>query len=79
MDEPVEYSQFNPVHHVTGHLNPANIPVRDRIIPEKAMCQIFLNDHVYLLLPHGNPGRRAKRLGESSQGHFQHGARWESS
>ena len=79
IDEPVEYSQFNPVHHVNGHLNPSNIPVRGRIIPEKAMWQICLNDHVFLLLPHGNPGHRAKRLGESSQGHIQHCARWESS
>ena len=66
MDESVENSQFNFVHHVTGPLIPASIPVRDRIIPEKAVWQIFLNDHDYidyLLLPHGNPGHRAKRLG----------------
>ena len=79
MDETVEDSQFNPVHHATGHLNPANIPDRDRIIPEKAMWQICMNDRGCMLLPYGNSGHRAKRLGESSQGRVQHGTRWESS
>ena len=40
MNEPGEYTQFNPVNHVPGHLNPAGIYTRDRTFPEQAIWEI---------------------------------------
>ena len=68
MDEPSKKTQFNPMHHVSRHLNPADSHIRDRIISEEAIWEICLNDHAYLLLPHGAPGHHAKGRGVSSKG-----------
>ena len=76
LSELTEETIVNPVQHVPGQLNPADIPTRDATTPDEVSDNSVWQQH-YIFLPWKRERKRRGREGERGRG--ERGARRASS